>query len=78
MEEMVEMEMEMVTVMEMVMEMLLEEISRSRRYKSPTEKYSLVSGQYLLDSGSNNFYSHLRIVVGKHYNYSVIHQECTA
>jgi hypothetical protein len=75
---MVEMEMEMVEMeMEMVVEMLLEEISR-RRDTNPTEKHSLVSGQYLLDARSNNFYSHLRIVVGKHCNYSVIHQECTA
>jgi hypothetical protein len=72
-----ETEMVMVMVMEMVVEMLLEEISRSR-YKSPTEKHSLVSGQDLLDSRSNNFYSNLRILVGKHCNYSVIHQECTA
>jgi hypothetical protein len=71
MEEMVEME------MEMVVEMLLEEISR-RRDTNPTEKHSLVSGQYLLDARSNNLYSNLRIVVGKHCNYSVIHQECTA
>ena len=73
MEEMVEMEMEM----EMVVEMLLEEISR-RRDTNPTEKHSLVSGQYLLDARSNNLYSNLRIVVGKHCNYSVIRQECTA
>ena len=71
MEEMVQVE------MEMVVEMLLEEISRSRD-TNPTEKHSLVSGQYLLDTRSNNFYSHLRIVVGKHCNYPVIHQECTA
>jgi hypothetical protein len=78
MEEMVKMEMEMVEVeMEMVVEMLLEEISR-RWDTNPTEKYSLVSGQYLLDTRSNNVYSHLRIVVGKHCNYPVIHQECTA
>ena len=69
----VEVEMEM----PVEVEMLLEEISCSRG-TNPTEKNSLVSGQHLLDTSSNNFYSHLRIVVGTLRNYSAIHQECTA